>query len=121
MPGSATPIAADANPSADRLPQAIKTVVPQTLFPMKWDNYNGRVLVAFIVTAEGNVAQAKVKNSTDWDYSQAALDAIERWKFSPATKNGVAVESRVEMVFNFRMEDQLDASPKPMVADASKR
>lgn len=119
--GASSLLASDSTPVADRPPQAVKTFAPQTLFPMKWDSFGGRVLVSFVVTAEGNVSKAKVKESTDWDYSRSALDAIEKWKFNPAVKNGVAVETRVEMVFNFKMEDPRDAGPKPMVADASKR
>jgi len=53
----------------------------------------GTVNLAFLVTAEGMAADAKVvKSSGQRDLDETARDAIKLCKFTPATKNGKPVQ-----------------------------
>lgn len=55
----------------------------------------GVVILELMITAEGKVAELKVNQSSGFPrLDQAALDAVERWRYEPARRNGVAIEYR---------------------------
>ena len=62
----------------------------------------GTVILAIIVTSEGNVGDARVVRGFDSELDQNALDTVRTWKFEPTTKDGkpVAVAIDVEASFN---------------------
>jgi TonB family protein len=62
----------------------------------------GTVVLAIIVTPEGNVGDAKVVRGFDPEMDQNALNTVCTWKFEPASKDGkpVAVAINVEASFN---------------------
>ena len=62
----------------------------------------GTVILAIIVTPEGNVGDAKVVRGFDPEMDQNALNTVRTWKFEPTTKDGkpVAVAINVEATFN---------------------
>jgi TonB family protein len=51
----------------------------------------GNVVISFTITSKGDVINPVVVSSTDEHLNNAALDAVRKWKFAPATKDGVAV------------------------------
>jgi TonB family protein len=59
------------------------------------DNYGtpitGKVVVFFIITAEGRVVKPVIISSTDRRLNQEVLDVLARWTFEPARVNGQAV------------------------------
>jgi len=52
----------------------------------------GQVVVSFTITASGDVINPKVVSSTDRNLENPALEAVRKWKFAPATKDGVAIK-----------------------------
>lgn len=60
----------------------------------------GQVTVALLVTVarDGSVQDAKPAEPGDPTLDQAALDAVRRWSFTPATRNGVAVAARIRVL-----------------------
>ena len=63
----------------------------------------GTVKVLANVAPDGSVAKVEVaEGSGNRDLDRAALDAVRRWQFKPATRNGqpVASEVRVPIVFS---------------------
>lgn len=68
-------------------------------------NIQGSVDVGFTVTTDGRVRATHVLNSEPGDtFDQAAMDAVEKWRFEPVVENGVAVEKRtaVRLAFNLQ-------------------
>jgi len=68
-------------------------------------NVQGSVDVGFTVTTDGKVRSVYVLNSDPGDtFDQAALDAVEKWRFEPVVENGLAVEKRtaVRLAFNLQ-------------------
>lgn len=68
-------------------------------------NIQGSVDVGFTVTTDGKVRATQVLNSEPGDtFDQAAMDAVEKWRFEPVVENGVAVEKRtaVRLAFNLQ-------------------
>lgn len=63
----------------------------------------GRALVGFIVLINGDVAQAQALQATHPEFGKAAVKAVEKWKFTPATRNGRAVNIRLQVPIEFNL------------------
>jgi periplasmic protein TonB len=62
----------------------------------------GLVIVEVIIDEHGDVTNARVLRSTAV-LDQAALDAVRRWKFSPARLNGEAIPVVMTVTINFQL------------------
>ncbi len=64
--------------------------------------YQGTVLLAMIVTPEGTTRDIHVLRSLGMGLDEKAMDAVQRWRFKPAEKDGrpVAVMIQVEVSFH---------------------
>jgi TonB family protein len=51
--------------------------------------------VEFTVTASGKPSAISIRSSTDPEFATAVIDAVKQWKFAPAQKDGVAVDTKV--------------------------
>jgi protein TonB len=65
--------------------------------------FQGTVRLALIVDEHGNPAQIRIITPLGLGLDQKAIEAVHKWKFKPATKDGkpVAVQASVEV--NFRL------------------
>jgi protein TonB len=65
--------------------------------------FQGTVRLALVVDANGNPTQIKVITPLGLGLDQKAIEAVQKWKFKPGTKDGkpVAVQASVEV--NFRL------------------
>jgi len=59
------------------------------------------VVVVVTVAADGTVLDAHVDDSAGADYDQAAIAAVKRWQFEPATRNGKPIPARVRALVHF--------------------
>lgn len=64
----------------------------------------GSVHVVFIVNERGRVENPIVKSSTDPVFERPALDAVAKWKFDPATRNGRPTTCRIKRTISFPRE-----------------
>ena len=53
------------------------------------------------IDANGKVANAKVEKSTDPAFDKPALDAVRKWKFEPAMKEGRKVSAKMRAPIRF--------------------
>lgn len=96
------------------MPEAVvaKTQVVDnaTLKPLRQDSpsvpealasVNAAAVIDFVVDANGYVANATVKSTTNPELGELARQAVKGWTFRPVIKNGVAVPSRAEQPFKF--------------------
>lgn len=115
--------AQETDQSADRPARAIETVAPQYPYLMRRAEVAAEVLVSFTVDAKGRVADAKVVEGTAPEFGAAAVEALKKWTFSPALKDGKAVESRVAQtfVFNVRPESEGAAATAQVASSKTKR
>lgn len=67
------------------------------------NKYEGICVVGVIVDAQGNPRNLRVLRHLGMGLDEKALDAVARYKFKPAKKNGKAVAVRIEVYVNFRM------------------
>ena len=63
----------------------------------------GTVVLKFILTAEGKPHDIKVIKSLRSDLDQKAIDAVNKWKFEPATKDGKPVAVQLMVQVDFRL------------------
>jgi len=82
-------------------PRAVYIPDPQYTESARQKKIKGTVIVATIVTAEGQVRDLKVIKSLDPGLDKQAIAAVSTWRFEPATKDGkpVAVHLAVQVTF----------------------
>jgi protein TonB len=89
--------------AADQGPNPVSRPAPSYAFDMRHDEIEGKVTVTFTVSAKGDVEDAAVVSSTEKAFEHAALAAVRQWKFTPATKDGVAVSASARQTINFAL------------------
>lgn len=70
----------------------------------------GTVMVEALVDEKGNVFAADVVQSVHKDLDKAAIAAISKWKFDPATENGKPVMKVVRIPVKFDLIDPMKES-----------
>ncbi len=81
--------------SLPRLEIATALVTPENA-----DEHGGLVVVRALVRSDGTVGQAKIAQSVR-GLDEAALEAVRRWRFEPAMRNGRPTALRVYIPVRF--------------------
>jgi TonB family protein len=109
--GSEAPQAARANPgdlvdlaAADEQPKILKSVEPA--YPTQAQRFGkeGAVTVNALIDESGNVVNTGILKGLkdDMGIEKAAADAVRKWKFQPAKKDGVNVKVWKPIVITFK-------------------
>ena len=106
---------------ADRRAEVITTVAPTIPYLMRRAEAKAEVSVAFTVTTDGKVTDAKIVDCNHPDLVTPALEAVRQWTFRPAIKNGRAVAAQVEQTFRFSGHDQAEAERNAQIAAQKRR
>lgn len=87
----------------DVMPKLVKSVQP--IYPQELvkSGNHGRVMLLIIIDKQGNVMDPRVTEATHPAFVRPAIDAILKWKFSPATKDGQPIFMWVEQPIEFRL------------------
>lgn len=91
-----------------RYRQARTHDAPKPKYPdsARRDGKEGRVLLRVLVNEEGRTTSVEVNRSSGVEsLDQAALEAIKRWRFSPARLGERPVKSWVRIPIDFRLTD----------------
>jgi len=79
----------------------------------------GNVVISFTITAKGDVVNPVVISSTDEHLNSAALEAVRKWKFAPAMKDGVAFKVKAVQPVAFVIPElHSDRDAKLMIASS---
>ncbi len=94
----------------DQPPRAVRPVTPQYPFEARAKGIEAKVMVRCVVDEEGNVVEpeiAYVKPDNEYreKFEEKAIEAINRFRFKPAKKDGKAVDVIVLQPFNFKPID----------------
>jgi TonB family protein len=76
-------------------PRIIRRVEPQ------FRKINGKVLLDVVINEDGVPKVVRVLQSFSWPADEAAINALEQWRFSPAEKNQEQVKVRMNIEMNF--------------------
>lgn len=87
----------------DEPPEPIIRIAPSYPAALKRKGMQGRVWLLFIISEDGIPGKARVVESPDPQFSDAALKAIVKWKFKPGKKDGKAVRTRVRLPLAFSL------------------
>jgi len=111
IPGYADLLRSDVH--YDSLPRLVASVPPHP--PLAASLYGAQkveVLVSFAVGAAGTVEAARVVESNDARYNQAALDAVHQWVFTPAILGGHPATAFIVVPFRFNYPSPVVGPPQ---------
>jgi len=84
------------------LPRATYNPNPEFSEEARKKSVEGVVVLSMVVTSEGNTDQIHITHGIGYGLDEKAAEAVSKWKFQPATKDGkpVSVEIAVEVAFH---------------------
>lgn len=89
----------------DENPVPVKTPPPRYPDSLKREGVSGVVAVTIVIDETGAVSSTAVAKSSHPDFEKPAMDAVAKWKFKPAKKDGAAVKVKVTLPLRFSVED----------------
>lgn len=90
-------------PKPDTMPKPLKQVPPVYPLGLRYAGVVGRVTLEAILDVQGNVAEVHVARSNNPFFERPAIDAVMKWKFTPALKDGQPVRIRIQQEIRFDM------------------
>jgi len=83
-------------------PRIIHNAFPEYSDLARKKKIQGTVTLALVVTSEGNTDLIEVKQGIGYGLDEKAVEAVHKWKFQPATKDGkpVSMEIAAEVTFH---------------------
>ena len=94
------PVRAELDP-----PVPVRTFPPDFPEDMRRANVSGVVTIDCLVDPHGEVQDLKVLKSTNVAFVKPALDALKKWRFKPAQRDGSAVPIRITIPIRFSMTE----------------
>jgi TonB family protein len=92
----------DPSPEDLSAPSATRKVDPAYPQELMRRNVSGTVIVYAVIHTDGTVGNVRVLRSVDQRLDQFASEAVEKWQFQPATKNGAPVDVEATFLIPFR-------------------
>jgi periplasmic protein TonB len=84
-------------------PRAIETPDPEYSEEARKAKFQGTVVLWLIVDQTGHPHDIRVSRSVGMGLDQKAIEAVRRWRFEPATKDGQPVAVQINVEVNFRL------------------
>jgi TonB family protein len=84
-------------------PVVIAKVDPEYSEEARKAKFSGAVLLSIVVDTEGRARDIHVTKSLGMGLDEKAIEAVEKWKFKPGMRAGVAVNVRATIEVNFRL------------------
>ena len=81
------------------------TYSPDPKYPKKESKAHrrGTVVLDLVVDADGLPRDIKVYLPLSPEFDEAALDAVKKWQFSPATRDGKPVATQIKVEVSFHL------------------
>ena len=91
-----------------RLIEGMQPAYPEEL---KATGEDGEARIRAIVDETGSVGEASIESASNPAFGQAALEAVRKWRFQPAEKDGEPVPQTVviPLIFKLSLKDRLNA------------
>jgi len=80
---------------------ALPVVSPDPVFGSDAAGIEGDVIVEVTIDEQGTIVQKVVLHSLGPAVDDRVLAALEKWQFSPASKNGVPIPSKQDVYYHF--------------------
>ena len=85
-------------------PRPVRTPSPQYTEIARKARIQGVVIVEAIINKEGKVTNVKVLKGLPMGLSEAAVEAVKKWEYEPATLAGKPVEVYYNLTVNFQLQ-----------------
>jgi TonB family protein len=86
-----------------KAPVVLQRVLPEYPRVALLARKNGWVIVECIIDKTGHIRNAKVVGSSFAAFEQPAIDAVQKWVFSPGTLHGEAVDTIFDLTVTFQL------------------
>lgn len=87
------------------MPRPVYQSAPRYPYLLSAVGREGEATIEFIINEEGRVIEARIVDATHTVFGEAALHAVQGWRFAPGMKDGRRVATRVKQLLEFRLED----------------
>lgn len=84
-------------------PVAIYDPDPEYSEEARKEKYQGTVILYVVIGADGTPRTLRVQRSLGMGLDEKALEAVKKWRFKPAMRNGQPVPVEVNVEVNFRL------------------
>lgn len=91
-------------PKFDVPPKVIKREEPEYPYNQSRAGLIGEVKIEFVIDVEGRVRNPFVVESNNPSFERPALDAVLKWKFEPARKEGHVVNTLAQQLLVFELD-----------------
>ena len=91
-------------PPGGTQPEEIDRVVPRYPMAARAANVGGRVVIRGIVRKDGTIDNVEIIKDLAYGLGDAARQAVEQWKFRPATYRGEPIDVYYTVTVNFRLQ-----------------
>jgi TonB family protein len=61
------------------------------------------VILELVVDRDGMPRDIKVSRPLSPEFDEAAIDAVKKWKFSPAARDGKPIATEIKVEVNFQL------------------
>jgi len=89
-------------------PEAHRKVDPKYIASAVSERVEGRVTLACVIDKTGRVSSVELLRGIDDRLNQSAKDALSKWEFYPATRNGVPVDVDVVVEIPFKLQPLIE-------------
>lgn len=93
-----------AGPDQDipQTPVPVHKIIPAYPPGLKQENIGGKVILQVSIDKLGNVTQVNILNPAHPDLNDAAISAIEQWKFAPIMKKNKPISATFPVIVEFK-------------------
>jgi TonB family protein len=92
-------------------PQLRDKITPRYPEQARLARTEGRVILRAVIDENGNVRDISVLRSSDPVFDDAAIEAVERWKYAPAVQDGRPVSVYFTVIVEFKLHDPKGPMP----------
>jgi len=90
-------------PAGGTQPEEVDRVVPRYPMMARRAGISGAVVVRGIVRRDGTIDNVEVLKDLPYGLGDAAREAVQRWRFRPATFRGEPIDVYYTVTVNFRL------------------
>jgi protein TonB len=84
-------------------PSVLTKVDPEYSEEARKAKYSGEVMLSIVVNTDGKAEDIRVVKSLGMGLDEKAIEAVQKWRFIPGKKSGVAVRVKAQIAVNFRL------------------
>jgi TonB family protein len=84
-------------------PRVIYAPDPEFSEEARKAKYQGTVVLWLVVGSDGHTQKIRVQRTLGMGLDEKAVEAIRRWRFEPARKDGIPVAVQINVEVNFRL------------------